>query len=131
MRGTALSVNALLALLLLIGWAMELRGQSLTLSPDLWLRAAYTFQVTATIWALMRPAARSMRVLALCANASLGALNLWLLFRFALGGEPAPAPALAMLLGMGLVPAVVNLLALGLRGTRPRSTDPLTAVTHS
>ena len=72
----------------------------------------------------MRPAARAVRLLALCANAALGALNLWLLLRFALGGEPAPALALAMLLGMGLVPALVNLIALARLGGRPHSTAP-------
>ena len=127
MRGIALCINALLALLVLIGWALELEGQSLSPAVDLWLRAAYTFQVSVSIWALLRPAARRVRVLALFANAALLLLNLGLLCWIALGGEPPPPFALALLVGMGLVPAAVNLVALGWMGRRHRSADPLPA----
>jgi hypothetical protein len=123
MRGIALGINALLALLVLAGWWLELREQSLSLSPDLWLRAAYTLQVATSIWALLHPAASAVRALALFANASLAALNLWLLFRFVLGGAPAPGVALGMLIGMGLLPAAVNLVALGRASVRGPGAD--------
>jgi hypothetical protein len=118
MRGIAVGINVLLALWVLFGWALELRGESLSLRPDLPLRAAYTFQVAVSIWALLRPATRSIRVLALCANAALLLLNLWLLCWFGIGGEPAPSLALGLLLAMGLLPAAVNLVTLGRIGGR-------------